>query len=303
MSENFKIISCPDVSGSISLKYDQNAKIRLKLTLSKPLDETDVLKVLLSSSESLKESPLYCGLAETEGVHCCFSKTVELPTNLQNPDTVEIQRKNVFTEETEPFLKICFKSDVEQSHSVTNQDLLCELDVLKKRLDTLQNNIAYRDFLNVSEDIKSPVERASDILESLHRLRSSSPADGLNEKHMNEIRSFVQKYEKTPLNCAPDFLWYRIPSDTPPCSASAFEHVLKYPDANACIKIFAHYLLGIKKTDNIICIAIPVADKTPNPLSHVDDCTVYITPSGAPAKYCTVCVSLEPDGQYFMPLA
>jgi len=51
-----------------------------------------------------------------------------------------------------------------------------------------------------------------------------------------------------------------------------------------------------------VCIAIPVARQSPNPIPHVDDCCVYVPAPDAEFEYCTVCISFEEDGQYFTPL-
>lgn len=286
MPEKFKIISSPLASGSAYLKHGNTTKIRLNLKLEESLAETDVLKVILKNEDT--ENSVYCGIAETRGRDLSFLKDVEKSDFI--PDTVEIIRKNVFTEETSPYLKISFKEDVGVSS---------EIDDLKKRLDTLNESDAYREFLNLAENLKSPVQRAEEILKSLHDMRASSPHDKLNEKCMAQIRDFAKNHPKTQIDAVEDFVWYKVPAGNLPCVASSFEHILTFPDASACVKVFGYYVLGIKNCDNIVSVAIPMGENTPHPLSHLDDCASFIK-STEGDLYCCVGISFEPDGQYFI---
>jgi len=301
MPDNIKIISESNASGSVCLKNDDAVKIRLKLTLAKPLEETDVLKIMLASSADTTVEPIYCGLAQTDGTDCIFSKTVDsIGDRADKLDTVNIFCKNVFTEETSPFISVCFSDKKEISKD--DYEILPELEKVREQLDLLQNDSAYKAFLSVSENIKSPMERAADALEALYNLRSSPCEEGMHKKCINDVEQTACKYEKVCLGTAEDFQWYRITDSDMPYCASAFEHVLSYPTVNASILTFAHYLLGIRKSSDTVCIAIPVQKNAPNPMSHLDDCTVYIKVADLEYEYCTVCISFEPDGQYFMPI-
>lgn len=308
MPENIKIISQENASGSVSLKYGSTLKVRLKLTLSQPLAETDVLKVLLTSSVNRQRQPLYCGIAETDGVDCVFSKSFDEDKDYVGIDTVEIILKNVFTEETMPFLKVCFNDDIiEEKQDGENEEdreeqIDYELEKLRQQLDALQSNSAYKSFIAISEDIKSPVERAADVLNTYRNMRSANKNTGANKLYMNRISETAAKFEKCNCTLPDDFIWYKITDSRADFCASAIDHVISYPETSGCIGRFGYYMLGIKEAEDTVCLAIPTEVNNPNPMANVDDCTVYIKPDSSDFEYCCVCILFAPDGQYFTPI-
>lgn len=295
MPGNIKIISQENANGSVSLKCIGTIKVRIKLTLAKPLAETDVLKVLLSSSADSQKKPLYCGIAETDGVDCVFSKSLEESENYEDIDTVEIILKNVFTEETIPFLRVCFNDEIEEKENCIDD----ELEKLKQQLDALQSNSAYKAFVSISKDIKSPVERAADVLEAFRNIHSFNKDVGANKLYMHSIRKTAEKFENADSNLPADFLWYKITDLNTDFCASAIDHVISYPDTSGCICRFGYYMLGIKEAEDIVCIAIPTEPGIASPMKNVDDCTVYLKMPSVDFEYCCVCILFAPDGQYF----
>lgn len=314
MSEKSKIICTDTLSGSISIKADNDIRIRLNVTLTDPINETDVLKLLLTSSEHPELLPLNAGTAEMNGNDFRLTKSIEnfYPYSAEDIDTVQIIRKNVFTEECEQLITVCFaepkKEPHEEDFKITESDeqkILpddIDTDEIRRKLNYLQEHPAYKTYLSVSEEMKSPMENAAEALDNLHAVLSRNSEDGINEKYMAVLKRAVERYESADSDMPAEFKWYRITDLAPVINASSFEHILYTPDVIRNVNIWRHYLLGIKTTDNTVCIAIPVDKDAPNPISHADDCTVYIRPRDMEYEYCTVCISFEPDGQYFMPI-
>lgn len=311
MSEKSKIICHDEMSGSISIKAEDGIRLRLNLTLARPLPETDVIKLNLYSSLYPKLPKLNGGTAEMSGSDFRMTKNIVdcAPYSAEDIDTVEIIRKNVFTEESMTLTEICFASPEEKKPSPeiaiaesTEDSDSPDLDEIKQKLSYLQENPAYRSYLSLADDLKSPIENAAEALDNLHRTLSYGHEEGANKMHMESIRQTMHKYKRVNLYMPEDFQWYKVNSLSPPARISAFPHILYTPAVIHNFTVYGHYLLGIKNDADIVCIAIPVAEDDPNPMPHVDDCCVYIRPKRLNYEYCTVCVALEPDGQYFMPI-
>lgn len=314
MSEKSKIICTDAISGSISIKADDSIRIRLNVTLTEALNETDVIKLVLTSSNHPELSPINAGTAEMNGNDFRLSKTVDSfsPYNADDIDTAEIIRKNVFTQECEPLIKVCFaepkKEPAEDDFKAIESDEQKNFpdnigaDEIRRKLSYLQEHPAYKAYLSVSEDLKSPIENAAEALDKFRSTLSGGNEDGINEKYLAEIKKAVGRYESADGNMPPEFKWYRVTDCAPIINASSFEHILYSSDVIRTVSTYGHYLLGIKNSDSTVCIAIPVDKDSNNPISHADDCTVYIRPHGLNYEYCTVCIAFEPDGQYFAPI-
>ncbi len=290
MAEKIFEISQNGISGSISLNYADGIFIDMNITADSPLPETDVLKLTLLSSDS-PDTATNCGTAETDGNTFRLSKTINTTEEF---DTAEIVRKNVYTEEVIPLVHIHLREqEVEENDDLSD---------IKNKLSFLEQNPAYMSYLEVADELKSPIENAIDALHNLRFTLSSANAPDTHKNIMKCIRNAMDKYETITHNMPFEFVWYRVTSIEPPVDISCFNHIIYTPDVLSCFARYGHYLLGIKKDDNILCFAIPIENKAPNPIKHIDDCTVYIRPDGLKFEYCTVCVALEPDGQYFMPI-
>ncbi|MBE7012575.1 MAG: hypothetical protein E7416_00640 [Ruminococcaceae bacterium] len=293
MRENIKIISEKNVGGSVCFTNDGAVSVRLNLTLTEPLAETDVLKVMAVSSVS-DAADIYCGIAETSGKDCNFTKTAESDCP-EKFDTVKIIKKNVFTEETEDFAVVCFGSD---NGEIPLDD---ELDRIRQQLEFLENDVTYKDYLSLAETIKSPIDRAAEALDTLRKLRMMS-SKGDSKQCISRVEDAIRSGQGIEAFSVPGFEWYRLTGFKLKETATAIDHILSAPGAVATIGSYGHFIAGIKNKDNTVCIAIPVARQSPNPIPHVDDCCVYVPAPDAEFEYCTVCISFEEDGQYFTPL-
>ncbi len=290
MSEKTFEISQNGISGSISLNCDDDIFIDMCITADSPLPETDVIKLSLFSSAS-PDTAINCGTAETDGNTFRLKKAINSREEL---NTAEIVRKNVYTEEVIPLVRINLcEQEAEENDDLSN---------IKNKLSFLENNPAYISYLEIADKLKSPMENAAAALENLRFTLSSANAPDTHKNIMECIRNAMGKYEIITHNMPFEFVWYRVTSIDPPADISCFNHIIYTPDVLSCFARYGHYLLGIKKDDNVLCFAIPIEHKAPNPIKHIDDCTVYIRPDGLKFEYCTVCVALEPDGQYFMPI-
>ncbi|MBQ6998750.1 MAG: hypothetical protein IJN62_03075 [Clostridia bacterium] len=290
MSEKTFEISQNGVSGNISINIDDVIEVDMQLALDFPLPETDVIKLNLISSTT-PDTIINCGTAEMTDNTFHLNKVINTSEQF---DTAEIVHKNVFTEEVISLARVCFAEEVPD-----NTDDISEI---KNKLLYLEQNPAYISYLSVAEELKSPIENAMDALENLHRTLSKGNMPDTQKNIMAGIRSAMSKYETVTHNMPIEFIWHRVTSIEPPADITCFNHIIYTPDVLTCFARYGHYLLGIKKGDDVICFAIPTEHNAPNPISHIDDCAVYIRPDGLKFEYCTVCVSLEPDGQYFMPI-
>lgn len=287
MSVDSKIISANGFSGNISLSKENGIHIKLHLTAENPIQSTDVIKLNLTSSHH-KLPPFNCGTAEGNGKDFRLTKNIDIPYPYSNEeiDTAEIILKNVFTEDCEVIARISFAEDYP------------DMDAIREKLSLLQGNEAYKAYLDM-EELPSPIDTAEETLEGLYEILSPANYDGANNVYMDYIREFAESNEKIDLNID-GYSWHRCLSSAPPVNASSVEHIFSTPDIVKSIKRYGYWILGIKYDDNTICIAIPTDKDAPNPIPHIDDCTVYLPSGNENTEYCTVCISFEPDGQYFM---
>ncbi len=290
MSEKTFEISQNGVSASISINIDDVVEVDMHLSLDFPLPETDVIKLNLISSTT-SDTVINCGTAEMINNTFRLSKTINTTEQF---DTAEIVRKNVFTEEVITLACVCF---AEESPDKNN-----DISEIENKLLYLEQNPAYISYLSVAEEFKSPIENAADALENLRHTLSGGDMPDTPKNIMADISSAMNKYETVTHDMPIEFIWHRVTSIEPPADITCFNHIIYTPDVLTCFARHGHYLLGIKKDADVICFAIPTENNAPNPISHIDDCTVYIRPDGLKFEYCTICVSLEPDGQYFMPI-
>ncbi len=320
MSEISKIICTDTLSGSISVKIEESIRLRLNLTLTEPLAETDVIKVKLLSVSCPDFPSVNCGTAEMQGSSFRLTRTLNIPHGAECIDTAEIIRKNVFTEESVVLLELSLAEPTPEPEELIQDKPIQEepvpviavdvepaeeppsMEEVRRKLSYLQDNEAYRAYLSLSADLKSPVENAAEALENLHKVLSRSHGADAYKKCMEDIRCQVRRYEPVDGGMPPEFEWYRIDDPSPVTAAGALEHILYTPGAVRSFGIYGHYLLGIGRSENTVCVAVPVGAHDPNPISCVDDCTVYVRPEGVEHEYCTVCIAFEPDGQYFMPV-
>lgn len=292
MSANSKIISADGLTGNISLSKENGLHIKLHLTLEKPIAKTDVIKLNLTSSSRSDHPPLNCGTAEGEGKDFRLTKNIVNPSpySADEIDTAEIISKNVFTEEITPLAKISFAEEKEDYP---------DLDAIREKLSYLKENEFYKAYLDTADSTPSPMETAEETLKDLYKVLTPTHHEGADKVYMEYIREFADKQIKADFPIE-GYEWYRCAQSNPPINASAMEHIFAEVEAN--LKKYGHWILGIKNDENIICIAIPTGCDEPNPLPHIDDCTVYIPSSQPNTEYCTVCISFQPDGQYFMPI-
>lgn len=294
MPENIKIISDVSACGRVELKKGEKAEVRINLTLTEPLEETDVLKIFLSASSYPTLAPIYCGIAETYGTDCCFSRALDTIDPEGKADTVKIIRKNAFDESVFPFLEVCFceKESVKKPQAQSD-DAFDGHDT-----DSFSYN-HFNVYAPLCEGIKSPVERAADVLEKFRKSKRGNTEKSEPEFYMKLICERAGEFETVNACSLAGFKWHKITQPDTSFHLSAFEHILSHPAVLYCIRSFGHYLLGIKERENTICIAIPTAKDAPNPIGHVSDCTVYFRMPDADCEYCCVCVLLTQEGQYF----
>lgn len=290
MAEKIIAISQNGASGNITINDDDGIEIDMQLSLDAPLPETDVIKLNLILSNN-SDTVINCGTAEMISDTFCLSKTINTSEKI---DIVEIIRKNVFTEEVVPIARICFEQETQEQND--------DLSEIQNKLSYLEQNPAYMSYLSIADELKSPIENAAEALDNLRFTLSGAHAPDAAKQNMEFIRKAMSAYEIITHNMPAEFTWYRVTSIDPPADISCFNHIIYTADVLACFARYGHYLLGIKHNADIICFAIPTKNNAPNPIRHIDDCTVYIRPDGLKFEYCTVCVSLEPDGQYFMPI-
>ena len=177
------------------------------------------------------------------------------------------------------------------------------LSEIHRLLDELHRNEAYRAFLALSEEIQDPVERAVDALNAIKELRKTqSEEPDIHRWYQNRLHQKLQQFQTVQLPADTDFTWYRIDYPTPLVALSSFQHVLFHPQVLKSISLHRHYLLGEHRNAAVYCLAFPVAANQPNPLMHIDDCCVFLRSGSPELDYSTVCVALETDGQYFLPL-
>ena len=184
-----------------------------------------------------------------------------------------------------------------------NPDPSQQLAEVHRLLEELHRNQAYQAFLTLSEEIQNPVERAVEALEAIKELRKTKSDDkNIHLWYQARLQKKLEGFPTVELPVHTAFTWYRIDSPAPLVALSAFEHVLFNPMALRAISRHRHYLLGAHRSKPLYCLALPVAANEPNPLMHIGDCCVFLH-SGLPGlDYSTVCVALEEDGQYFLPL-
>lgn len=288
MSEITINISTKDISGSIALTRDNT--IFLDIELTEPLADTDVIKLYLNISGY---PPLNCGTAEMRGGRFQLTKILD-NTDI---DSAHIVRKNVFTEQVFTLADVSFAQPCKDTEDT---DEVFDMDEIRQKLSYLQDHPAYKAYLSVADDIKSPVEAAAEALDKLQEVLSRFNEEDDCKRYMNKISNTSKKYQAV-YDMPPEFQWHRITDIDAFDDISSFEHILNTPCAINTIKTYGYYLLGFNFDKNIACIAVPVAKDAPNPISHVDDCTVYIHATDD-LEYCTVCVAFEADGQYFMPI-
>lgn len=292
MSANSKIISGENLSGNISLSKENGLHIKLHLSLEKPLHKTDVIKLNLISSSRPDLPPFNCGTAEGEGRNFRLTKNIANPApySIDEIDTAEIISKNVFTEEITPLIRISFAEEKEEYP---------DLDAIRKKLSYLKENEFYKAYLDTADSIPTPMETAEETLKDLYKTLCPTHHEEAEKVYMQYIREFADNQIKTdfPID---GYSWYRCVGFAPPVNASSMEHIFASAEGN--LKKHGHWILGIKNDEDIVCIAIPTDCDAPNPLPHIDDCTVYIPSTNPNTEYCTVCISFQPDGQYFMPI-
>lgn len=286
MSET-KSICTPEVVGSITLKSENGVSVDMELTMAEPMADTDVIKLLLYPSE--EQLPINCGTAEAVGDKICLTKSF---SDNFNVDEAEIIRKNVFTEETFSLAKVCYAKEEALADDA-------DMDEIRRKLELLQEHPAYKAYLSEEDSLKSPIEAAAEALDKLQEVLSRFNEEDDCKRYMDKIINTAKKYEF--VNYMPScFKWYRITDINAFSGITSMEHILYTADVADLFKMYGHYLLGLK--ENIACIAVPVRCGVANPIRHIDDCTVYIHSPEPDLEYCTVCISFEPDGQYFMPI-
>ena len=274
--------------GSIRLTCNDGLKTDMHINLKDALSNTDVIKVYLSSSSKPHADKINGGLAEGKNKEYKISKMVDIPKGFsaEDIDTAEIVRKNVFTEETEIISKVSFKSH--------------END-LSERLTYLRENPAYRDYLKEAESLNSPLENCTEALENLKETLSRTNMPNANSYYMEKVCTVAESFPVTDEKLPTIFVWHKIDTLAQIFPLSSFRHILSAEGTMHSFQKYYYYLLGINKQENSLCIAIPIDADEPCPVPHVEDCCVYL--SGKNCHYCTVCISLEQDGQYFMALS
>lgn len=272
--------------GDIRLSYEGSLKTDMHINLKEALASTDVIKVYLFSSSKPHTDKINGGLAEGKNREYKISKMVDMPKGIfaEDIDTAEIVRKNVFTEESETICTISFKNE----------------DEFSERLTYLRENPAYKEYLREAESLNSPVENCAEALENLKQTLSKANTPHASSYYMEEIRHVAESFPKTSEKLPEVFVWHKTDTLAHIFPLSSFRHILSAEGVLKSFEKYYYYLIGIHKDENLICIAIPIDADEPCPIPHVEDCCVYL--SGRNCHYCTVCISLEEDGQYFMAL-
>lgn len=273
--------------GSIRLTCNDGLKTDMHINLKDALANTDVIKVYLSSSANPSADKINGGLAEGKDREYKISKMVDMPKGFsaEDVDTAEVVRKNVFTEESEIISRISFKDEAEN---------------LTERLTYLRENPAYKDYLKEAETLNSPVENCAEALENLKQTLSKTNTPDACSYYMEKICAMADNFPQANEKLPTIFIWHKIDTLAHIFPLSSFRHILSSEGAVHSFQKYYYYLLGINKQENLLCIAIPIDADEPCPVPHVEDCCVYL--SGKNCHYCTVCISLEQDGQYFMAL-
>lgn len=353
------------LTGTVRLDAGPEALyLRISLTLSAPLPDSDVLKVYLLSSNSRQAEPFRAGLIEPMGTSGQFEAEYR-KTTVFSPeiyDSVAVIQKNVFTDtvflkaaafagkswdigtpfgdprpELEPQIapqaempaerlgpepELCPAEHPEAASQIPAQPQPAktaeqpeakpepstpldteQLSEIHRLLDELHRNEAYRAFLALSEEIQDPVERAVNALQAIKELRKTQSAEpNIHLWYKQRLHQKLQAFQQVKLPAETGFTWYRIDYPTPLVALSAFQHVLFHPQVLQAISWHRYYLLGEHPDRPLYCLAIPVAQHAPNPLMHIDDCCVFLRSGHPELDYSTVCISLEEDGQYYLPL-
>lgn len=342
MPETLTITSLSgDLTGTARLDARPEAlHLQIHLTLSAPLPDSDVIKLYLLSSADRQAEPFRAGIVECSGTQAQFEAdyrktTVFSPTRY---DSLAVIQKNVFTEdiflkaaaftgecwdvgapfgnphpglEPQPAPEPCAETPEPEppiqpeSEQVAEQNPPQEdqLSEIHRLLDELHRNEAYRAFLTLSEEIQDPVERAVEALQAIKELRKTqSEEPDIHLWYQKRLHQKLQQFQTVQLPADTAFTWYRIDYPTPLVALSSFQHVLFHPQVLHTISRHRHYLLGEHSAQPVYCLAFPVAANQPNPLTHVGDCCVFLRSGSPELDYSTVCVALEADGQYFLPL-
>ncbi len=289
MGEIIRKINGDGIVGSITVS---DGSVHMDMILSAPIASSEVIKLEVIPNEGRFLVPVNCGTAEMTGNS--FSLTSSL-NGYKAEDVAEarIIRKNVFTEKIYTIAKVSFGNRAEEIGE--------NIDEIYKKLTYLQEHPAYKAYMSVSEDMKSPVENAAEALERLQaELKAGSKENG-HKACMDRILKGVAGYEFAPLKLPKEYKWYKINNCGEYFGISSFEHILSAPDTRSTVNAFGYYILGVDEKNYRVCIAVPVKADAPNPISHADDCTVYLRGDKS-LEYCTVCIGFEPDGQYFMPI-
>lgn len=278
------------VIGDMELSYDGNLKIYVYASILKPLERTDVIKIHLCSGTNPDIPSINGGLAEVVDGKFTLSKVISLPPGIlpHHIDRAEIVEKNVFTEECKVLCRVEFSKEDDNS------------DLLMQKLNYLKENQAYRQYLDEAENLSTPLENGAMALERLKEVLSKDIPQNAHILHMEKAKATAEKFAISNDGMPKGYIWHRINTLAPLFETTGFYHILSSDGVFQSFQKFYHYFVGIGQDCNIVCIAIPVDSADICPLPHVQDCCVYI--KGKMCSYCTVCISFEPDGQYFMPL-
>lgn len=274
------MITLPQCSGDVSLASGDGVRVRLDLNLTEPIENTDVLKVYVSSA-CLPD--IYLGIADITGRKCLFEGKADTKDE-DAYDTVTVVKKNAFTELTSPFIKVCFSDE----------------DKATEKLEYLQSHSAYKDYLSVAHTLKSPVERGGEALDAFRISRQC--IHGEREKCIKRMKDILSTLPKADFSLADGFEWHRADIFLLYDISTATEHILSSPYVSASVSRYGHIIAGLNRDTDTLCIAIPEDSPRFNPIPHLSDCTVFIKPPRSDLYYCTVGVMFAPDGQYFVRL-
>lgn len=257
--EKAKFISEPSLTGSISLRCEEEVLIDFSLNTDFVLPKTDVIKIYIFSS-CKKIPPINAGTARRGGNAFFLSGTVDFPKDFSfsDADGAEIVQKNVFTEEQTTLARVYFECD--------------------------------------EEKIKTPLENASEALENVKATLSNAHDGGAFQKQIDYLNCRIRKFQKADFPVS-GFEWYRINDIYEDFMLTSIHHVLSSEHTLNCLLRRGFYLLGIN--GGYVAVAVMYAKGEEPPLERADDCRREYLSDGASSPCAVAGILIEPDGQYF----
>ncbi len=140
------------------------------------------------------------------------------------------------------------------------------------------------------------ISGAREILKSI---RGNTDCRKEAAETINKISENVLNYRQNNLPFLSEYTWYLIDDKAECFSASSIYHVLKSEGFNGSIP---PWYFGVSNKDRLYAMAVKCDNKSPNPMSNANDCTMLFADDKNNCIYYVVGIMFLDDGQYFCRL-